>query len=412
MNLLKRWASFRSPDKTSEQGDTRLSKEARVALLIHGCFQFGASMSGLFLNLYLWRLTEDLVINGIFNIIVYGMTPFAFAIGGWIAKKKDRMVTYRLGIALITVFFLVVIFSKENVVTYYPWFAAFNGFALGLYWVGYLVLMYDVTDAKNRSRYLGVNMIVFNTAGLAGPALSGFIISLFEGVRGYLVTFAAASSLFGIASMFSLRIRRIESHHRTYFLKYWGLMMQRNRLWVLALFSFFVLGLFQGIMLFLPNILMFQTVGREDQVGYLSVLFALFTIMTGFFISRRKPHNRMRRDLFTASAVIVGGAAVLLADINLWTVILFMSVYSLLAPLIINTLTSYYYQLMDGLPLKGLFRIESVVIREFFLNTGRVLSILSQVLFVSSVNSPALPIVLIVTALTQLGIVLLVRNKA
>lgn len=368
-------------------------------------------MSGLFLNLYLWRLTEDLVINGIFNIIVYGMTPIAFAIGGWIAKKKDRMVTYRLGIALITVFFLVVIFARENVVAYYPWFAAFNGLALGLYWTGYLVLMYDVTDVQNRSRYLGVNMIVFNSAGLAGPALSGFLISLFEGLRGYLLTFGAASMLFGIASFFSLRIRRIDSHHRTYYLKYSGLMMKKNKLWVLALLSFSVLGLFQGLMLFLPNILMFQTVGREDQVGYLTVGFALLTIVTGFFISRRKQQLNIRRDLLVASLFIIGGSAVLFFDIRLWTVILFMSIYSLMAPLIINTLTSYYYRIMDGLPLRGMFRIESVVVREFFLNTGRVVSILLQVIFASDVNSPALPVVLLVTALTQLGIVLLVRNR-
>jgi YQGE family putative transporter len=408
MTFRLQWPSYKRSKVASDQ---QLTREAGVALFIHGCFQFGASMSGLFLNLYLWRLTEDLVINGIFNIIVYGMTPIAFAIGGWIAKKKDRMVTYRLGIAMITVFFLVVIFAQERVVAYYPLFAVFNGMALGLYWTGYLVLMYDVTESRNRSRYLGINMIVFNSAGLAGPALSGFLISLFEGLRGYLFTFAAASFLFGLASFFSLKIPRIESHHRTYYLKFAGLMMRKNRLWLMSLFGFLVLGLFQGMMLFLPNILMFQTVGREDQVGYLSVFFALLTIATGFFISRRKQQLNIRRDLFVASLLIILGATVLLLDIRLWTVILFMSVYSLMAPLIINTLTSYYYRIMDGLPLRGLFRIESVVVREFFLNTGRVMSILMQVLFASNLNSPALPVVLILMALTQLGIVLLVRDR-
>lgn len=254
-------------------------------------------------------------------------------------------------------------------------------------------------------------MIVFNSAGLAGPALSGFLISLFEGLRGYILTFAAASALFGIASFFSLRIKRIDSHHRTYYLKYSGLMMKKNRLWVLSLFGFLVLGLFQGLMLFLPNILMYQTVGREDQVGYLTVFFALLTIATGYIISRKTQSTAIRREIFVASLLIVSGAAVLLFEISLWTVILFMSIYSLMAPWIINMLTSYYYRIMDGLPLRGMFRIESVVIKEFFLNVGRVLSITLQVIFASDVNSPALPIVLILAALTQLGIMLLVRNK-
>ena len=265
-------------------------------------------MSGLFLNLYLWRLTENLAINGIFNLIVYGVTPIAFAVGGWIAKKKDRMVTYRLGIASITVFFLVVIYAQENVVSYYPLFAVFNGFALGLYWTGYIVLMYDVTTIRNRSRFMGVNMIVFNSAGLAGPALSGFLIGLFDGLKGYLLIFAAASALFGIASFFSLKIRAIHSHHRSYYLKFAVPMMKRSRLWLASLGAFLVLGLSQGLMLFLPNILMFQTVGREDQVGYLTVFFALLTIATGYAISRRKRPIRIRRELAAASLGIIAGA--------------------------------------------------------------------------------------------------------
>lgn len=367
-------------------------------------------MSGLFLNLYLWRLTEDLVINGIFNIIVYGVIPLVFATGGWIAKKRDRMVTYRLGIVMIALFYLAVIIAKEKVVHYYPLFGLFNGMALGLYWVGYLVLQYDVTDERNRSRYLGINMVVFNSAGLAGPALAGFLISQFEGLRGYVITFAAASALFAVASLFSFRIPRVQSHHRSFFLHFSGRMMRRNRLWVLSLISFFVLGLFQGLMLFLPNILMFQTVGREDKVGYLFVCFALLTIMTSVYIAKRREQPRVRRDVFVSSLIIFVSTLVLLIHIRLWTVIVFMVVYSLLAPLIVNTLNAYYYRLMDGLPLRGLFRIESVVLRETFLSGGRVISILMQVLLASSVNSAALPIILVVLAATQLGIALLVKD--
>ena len=105
------------------------------------------------------------------------------------------------------------------------------------------------------------------------------------------------------------------------------------------------------------------------------------------------------------------GSCVLLVEIRLWTVILFMSVFSLLAPLVVNTLTYYYYRVMDGLPLKGNFRIESVVMREFFLNGGRVLSIALPLLFTSDLNSKALPIVLAATAVIQIGIVWLVKNK-
>lgn len=75
------WSRFNLFKGTALPPESRLSKDAVTALIIHCCFQFGASMSGLFLNLYLWRLTQDLAVNGIYNIIVFILTPPAFALG-------------------------------------------------------------------------------------------------------------------------------------------------------------------------------------------------------------------------------------------------------------------------------------------------------------------------------------------
>lgn len=382
-----------------------------MSLFIHGCFQFGASMSGLFLNLYLWRLTGDLWINGVFNIIVYAMTPIAFALGGWIAKRMDRMVTYRVGIVLIAAFYLVVIFAQDSVADYYPLFAACNGLALGLYWIGYLVLMYDVTDARSRGRYLGVNMIVFNSAGLAGPALAGYLIGLFKGLQGYIVMFGVACFMFLVSAVSSTQIKRKSSHHRTYYLKFATPIMRRNRIWLLSLISFLMLGVFQGIMLFLPNILLYQTVGSERWVGLLTVFFSLLTISMGFLISRRRGERSVRRDVLVSVSLITAAACALLVEIRLWSVLVFMIAFSFLNPLTVNSLTFYYYRLMDDLPLKGQFRIESVVVRELFLNVGRVISIFTLIRFAENPEASSLPVVLVATSALQFVIVGLLRKS-
>lgn len=404
----RRWIQY---FKGKRNGEIKLSKEAHITLLIHGCFQVGASMSALFLNLYLWRLTEDLRVNGLFNMIMYAMTPLAFAVGGWIAKKRDRMVAYRMGIVMIAAFFLSVIVSGRYVAVYYPLFGAFYGWALGFYWVGYIVLMYDVTDVRSRAKFLATNIIVFNFAGLVGPALSGYLIGQFAGLRGYIVTFSIACCLFAAASMFSMRIRPIGSNRRAYYFKFSLLMMKRDPVWVRALFSFFFLGLFQGIMLFLPNILLYQTIGREDWVGFLAVLFALLTILTGFVLSRRADRSNVRGELLVSASSVIAASCLLLADVSAWSVIGYMMVFSLFNPVTVNTLTSYYYGLMDGLPLKGNFRIESVVLREFFLNAGRVLSILLLIVLAGGPSSAMLPYVLVGTALLQYVMIAFVKRK-
>ncbi|SDW78047.1 MFS transporter [Paenibacillus sp. CF384] len=397
-SLGMRWNAMKGSPVPKER---ELGREALVALIIHGCFQFGASMSGLFLNLYLWRLTHDLAVNGFYNMIVFLFTPIAFALGGWITKRKDRMVTYRIGILLIAIFYLLVVIAQENVATWYVLFAIFHGMAAGLYWTGYLVLMYDVSTENNRVRFLAINMVVFNLAGLLGPALAGFIIQFNEGLRGYIITFMLAFIMFLVASIISFRIPMMATHHRVYHLNLMGLVMRKNAQWVKGLLAFFVLGLFQGIMLFLPNILLYQTIGREDFVGYLGVCFSALTVATGYIISRKAKKEQVRKHVLYSTSGILLGAAFLLYDVSAWTVVFYMVAFSICNPLAVNTLTSYYYRLIGKLPLKGQLKVESVVMREVFLNAGRIISI-TLLLFVSKdLESIWLPVVVAGTAAMQ-----------
>lgn len=368
-------------------------------------------MSGLFLNLYLWRLTQDLAVNGIYNIIVFILTPPAFALGGWIAKRRDRMVTYRLGIVMIAIFYLMVVIAQEHVAQYYIWFAIFNGIAAGFYWTGYLVIQYDVSTEANRIRFLAINMIVFNSSGLAGPALAGFIIQRSEGLQGYIVIFTLAFIMFLIAAIVSFRIPMIQSHHKAYYLKLMGLVMNKNRRWMKALYSFFVLGLFQGIMLFLPNIMLYQTVGREDWVGYLGVFFSSLTVATGYVISRKAQKEQVRKYVLLSTTGVVIGSALLLFQVQFWSVAIFMILFSICNPLAVNTLTSYYYRLIGTLPLKGQLRVESVVMRELFLNVGRVFSITLLIFLARDLQSVWLPIVLFAMAALQYVSVALIKEK-
>ncbi|GGG86096.1 MFS transporter [Paenibacillus radicis (ex Gao et al. 2016)] len=391
--------------------ERRLSRNAVVSIIIHGFFQFGASMSGLFLNLYLWRLTQDLAVNGLYNILLFATTPFVFAFGGWIAKRRDKMLTYRIGIALNAMFYLLVVIAQEQVAHYYIAFALLNGIASGFYWTGYLVMQYDVSTEANRLRYLGVNMIVFNTAGLAGPALAGFIIQRSQGLQGYMFIFMLAFVMFLIAALISFRIPVMKSHHKAYYLKFTLLIMQKHPRWLKALISFFLMGLFQGVMLFLPNILLYQTVGREDWVGYLGVFFSALTVATGYAITKRSGKENVSKYLLYSVSGVLLGAAMLLIDVKLWSVVIFMILFSICNPLTVNTLNSFYFRMMSLLPLKGQLRVESVVIRELFLNTGRIISIAAMITLAKDTESAWLAIVLFGAALLQYLLLPFVREK-
>ncbi len=408
MSMLSWLQSHKGTPLATER---RLSREAILTITIHSIFQFGASMAGLFLNLYLWRLTEDLTVNGVYTIINFILTPIGFAVGGWIAKRKDRLVTYRLGIFMTALFYLIVIIARENVVDFYVLFALANGFAAGLYWIGYLVLMYDVSTDNNRIRYLGLNMVFFNAAGLLGPVIAGTIIGRSENLQGYVITFTLSFIMFLIAALVSLRVRTTTMRHKSYYLKLMPLLMRKNTVWLKSLFAFLVFGLFQGIMLFLPNILLFQTVGREDVVGYLGVCFSGVIMVTGYMMSRRANDNGAKYYILVSSSLVVIGSLFLIYDVRLWTVIVFMILFSISNPLALNTINSYYYLLIGTLPLKGQMRNELVVMRETFMNIGRVISVVLLLVFSQDLQSSWLPTVLLCTAFMQYSIFFLLARS-
>lgn len=313
---------------------------------------------------------------------------------------------------MTAIFYLLVIIAQENVASYYPLFALAGGFAAGLYWIGYLVLMYDVSTDTNRIRYLGLNMVFFNAAGLLGPVLAGTIIGRSENLQGYIITFTLAFIMFVIAAVVSLRVGTTTVRHKSYYLKLMPLLMRKNKVWFKALFAFFVFGLFQGIMLFLPNILLYQTVGREDLVGYLGVCFSSVIMVTGYVMSRRANDEGARQYIIVSSSAVVIGSLFLLYDVRLWTVVIFMVLFSISNPLAINTINSYYYRLIGTLPLKGQLRYEAVVMRETFMNTGRILSVTLLLIFSQDLQSIWLPIVLLCAALTQYSIYYLLAKPS
>jgi MFS transporter, YQGE family, putative transporter len=164
-------------------------------------------------------------------------------------------------------------------------------------------------------------------------------------------------------------------------------------------------------MLFLPSILLFEIVGREDLVGYLGVVYASLGIGTGMFISKYGSESLAKRFVLVSTIGFLLGTFFIIWKMSLFTVIAFMVLYSVCAPLQGNTVTSYYYRLMGGLPLKGQLRVESVVMREVFLNTGRVISIVLMLLVTGYLGNETLPWVLAAASLLQVGIVwLLSRN--
>jgi YQGE family putative transporter len=190
------------------------------------------------------------------------------------------------------------------------------------------------------------------------------------------------------------------------------LLMRKNNVWLRSLYSYLVIGLLQGIMLFVPNLLLYQVIPREDIIGYLGVLFSGTAMLTAYAMGRWSQSDLLNRYTTVAAIGFTLAALMIIWKMDPLIVIIFVMLYQIFTVIQNNSMTNYYYHLTSKLPLKGALRVESIILREVFVNIGRVIGIGTMLIFVDQMNGPSLPIVLLVFSIIQFSLMFLNWKRA
>ncbi len=391
--------------------EKHLSSHAINILINHAIFQFGGSLSIIFVNLYLWRLTNSLWVNGLYNLVaILSQAATTFFIGK-ISKKKGRTTIYRYGILMTAIFYLLIVIVQEEIVHYFYLFALLRGIAQGLYWVAYFTIVHEVSSDQNRHRYLGWNQIVMGSANLIAPALAGFIIGSFTGLSGYLIVFSIAFLMFLAATVGSFRIKKESIRHRNYYMKYLGQIIERRKAFRNALAGWFIIGFPQGILMYLPPILIYSIFEDEGVVGYLNAGFLAVSILASYVISRFANIEQTKKYLWVAAIGFFVSSSFLTWEIAMWSVILFMVTQNMFKPLQANAYAAYYFQWIDRIPLGAEFRVESVVLRETIINIGRGLGIVVFMLFSNEIDTNTVAYVIMLAMAIQFILPIITKLK-
>ncbi|RCW76737.1 MFS transporter [Saliterribacillus persicus] len=389
----------------------QLSSHAINILINHAIFQFGGALSIIFVNLYLWRLTNSLWVNGLYNLIAILAQAFTTFFIGKVSKKKGRTLIYRYGIFMTALFYLLIIIVQENIVTFFYLFALLRGVAQGLYWVAYFTIVHEVSSDENRHRYLGWNQIVMGSSNLVAPALAGFIIGQFVGLTGYMIVFLVAFIMFFVATVGSFRMKKESIRHRNYYMKYLGQILKKHPDFKKALIGWFVIGFPQGILMYIPAILIYSIFESEDVVGYLNAFFLSISILSSYIISRFADISHTKLYMWIAGCGLVIAASFLTIEIAIWSVIVFMCVQNIFKPLQANGYAAYYFEWINRLPLQSEFRVESVVLRETIINIGRGLGIILFMIFSNGIDSSTASYVILGAMGIQLALPFLIKSQ-
>lgn len=348
-----------------------MSKKAKILLVISAIFTLAMGLSNVFVNIFLWKKSNNFMVIAQYNLMHYVLVPPTFILAGWLSKKKNGIWSLRLGILFFIVFFGFILFLRNSVTRYVFPIGALYGIAAGFYWLAYHVLSFDFTSTENRDSYNGFNGSISGVCGAIAPITSAYIIEKNTLNNGYTIVFSTSLILFVILIGISFMLKADNYGTK---LKFSRIISSNCMDWRNLRKSIFAWGFRDVIIGFLIIVLVFKATGSELAVGKFS-LYASLISSTAFYVEQKiiKPKLRLVSMFFGAIFMFIAVWG-LVANISYGSLILYMIMDAAFVPFFLVPLASASFNIISTQHEEDL-RVEYIINKEIMLNSGRIVSI-------------------------------------
>ncbi|MCA1009693.1 MFS transporter [Halobacillus halophilus] len=352
-----------------------VSKDLLLLLLIGGLYSLGIFLSSTFVNIYLWKQSNSYTDIALYNLSIYVLQPLTFIFAGKCAKHIDRVIVLRTGVIVLSLFFLTVLIVGENAAKFNIMLGALLGVGYGFYWLAYNVLTFEITEPDTRDFFNGFLGVLQSLGGMTGPLLAGFIISRLNNFTGYTVIFAVSFGLFIVAVLVSFGLSRRKAKGNFSFRRI--INERKNNLnWKRILNAHVSQGFREGTFLFAVSIWIFLMTRNELSLGFFNLVYSGFSFLFYFLVTRLVKPRRRKKAIFIAGLSLYLSVLILLVSKSMTLLLLYGAIAGIFFPLLYVPYISLTYDVIGKSWNAGEMRIEYIVVRELFLNLGRVLSII------------------------------------
>ncbi|WP_075982314.1 MFS transporter [Bacillus massilinigeriensis] len=391
-------------------GDVELSRDLTLLLFIGGLYSLSVALSNTFVNIYLWKQSGQYFDLGLYNLSIVVLQPFTFIIAGRWAKKVDRVIVFRIGVIFLTLFYLTVLFFGENASKYILLLGGLLGIGYGFYWLAFNLLTFEITEPETRDFFNGFLGILSSVGGMIGPIVAGYIISRMENFTGYTIVFGLSFGLFSLAVILSLFIKRRPAHGQYYFKR---ILKERkfNNNWKMITNAHFFQGLREGTFSFVISVFVFLSTKSELSLGTYGLINSGISFVAYYFASRLiKPQYRNK-------AILLGGIILYFAiflivfHLTYTKLLIYAGIIAIAYPLLLVPYISMTFDVIGRGWKAAEMRVEYIVVREIFLNSGRIVSVVMFLLTISLFNpEKGIPLLLLILGLGHTLIYFFIRK--
>ncbi|WP_053364112.1 MFS transporter [Bacillus sp. FJAT-27251] len=391
-------------------GDVELTRDLTLLLVIGGLYSLSIALSNTFVNIYLWKQSGNFTDLGLYNLAVVIMQPITFILAGRWAKKVDRVIVLRIGVTFLAIFYMAVLFFGTRASEYLLLLGGLLGIGYGFYWLAFNVLTFEITEPETRDFFNGFLGILSSAGGMIGPIAAGLIISKLEKFTGYTVIFGISLVLFSAAVFMSFFLKRRPAEGKYWFVRIWR-ERQNSRNWRMVTNAHILQGLREGTFVFIISVFVFIATGSEMALGTYGLINSGISFIAYFFVSRLLKKEYRKKAILSGGILLFLSMFLIVFDLSYSRLLIYASVIAVAYPLLLVPYMSLTYDVIGRGWMAAEMRIEYIVVKEVFLNIGRVVSIL---LFLATITffdqEKALPYLLLIIGSGHFFIYFFVRH--
>lgn len=399
--IVKEWQFFK-----------KLSHEAQMLTLSFGMYSLADPILWTFVNAFLWRETNNIILVALYNLFLFAGLPIGFLINGLILKRF-KATEFLMFASIVQGLVIFVLMFFPNVTLPVTLLAGFIfGISTGLFWSSKNYLTLKAVKSDDRIYFSSLESVTGTISGIIIPFIVGTVIVFGDSRHLYLPssaykTFAAITLFILFFSGYILRQLDIQKDLVTnIILRHPPKIWQRFRL-VKILY-----GMFDSGSLFIPVLMVLILVGQEGSLGILQSTASIVSAIAIYFVSKKVSQKDQVKLIIIGTAFGIAATVFFGFTYSAVGVI----VYFILDAVAIPFHWAGYAPLANDtidFCSKGSENHDYAFIfdEELFLNLGRILGIIFFVILATfSTNATTLRLGLPILALTQIVFLLLIRS--
>ncbi|HEK9101500.1 TPA: MFS transporter [Bacillus pseudomycoides] len=391
-------------------GDVEVNRDLVLLLVMGGLYTLAISLSNTFVNIYLWKQTQNYVNLGLYNLASVVLQPLTFLFAGKLAKRIDRAILLRIGVGTLAAFFVVVLLAGTRASHYILLLGGLLGIGYGFYWLAFNLLTFEITEPETRDFFNGFLGLLTSFSGMIGPIAAGYTISRMEKWTGYTVIFFLSLTLFAIAVVISFFLSKRECEGRYEIVQ---VLKERkiNKNWGRVTRAHFFQGLREGTFVFVISVYVYLASGSEFGLGKYSLVNSAVSFICYYLVARILRKEWRKKAILLGGIILYIVVFLVIFHVTYVKLLIYAACIAIAYPILLVPYGSMTYDVIGRAKQAREWRVEYIVVRELWLNSGRICSVLSFLCAVSFFPpEKSLPVLLCILGAGHLLIYFAVRN--